>query len=161
MDRIGRLTHNVEAAFEYRRLAAEDERVGLALRQAGEYRHSIYFLVQAMEKYVRAKTFSIVDARNAYFRERERSHSVEAALEFLVEVINGNETVRDQIKKQLRDYVLGNIRFNLLHNDLRYPFYSERFNSYSTLHVNERDNEVVVQKLNSLKTFLEGIDRFK
>ena len=158
---IGKLNHNVEAAFEYKRLAQGDERVGLTLKNSGEHRHSIYFLIQAMEKYVRAKTFSIVDARNPYFRERERSHSVESALEFLVEVINGNPLVRDQIKKQLRDYVLGDIRFNLLHNNLRYPFYSERFDSYSSLQVTERDNEIIVQKLDSLKSFLAEIDRFK
>lgn len=114
-----------------------------------------------MEKYVRAKTFSIVDARKSYFRERERNHSVEAALDFLVEVINGNAFIREQIKKQLHDYVLGDIRFNLLHNNLRYPFYSERYNSYSSLEVTKSDNEVIAQKLNALKAFLAGIDKFK
>ncbi len=158
---IGKISHNVEAAVEYGRLAREDESAGISLKERGAHRHSIYFLIQAMEKYVRAKTFSIVDARNPYFRERERTHSVEAALDFLIEVINGNQIVRDQIKKQLRDHVLGDIRFNLLHNNLRYPFYSERFNSYSSLEFSERDSDLILQKLNSLKIFLEGIDRFK
>ena len=158
---IGKLNHNIDASSEYNRLAREDERVGLILKDRGEYRHSIYFLIQAMEKYVRAKTFSIVDARKSYFRERERNHSVEAALDFLVEVINGNAFIREQIKKQLHDYVLGDIRFNLLHNNLRYPFYSERYNSYSSLEVTKSDNEVIAQKLNALKAFLAGIDKFK
>ena len=158
---LGKLNHNVSVSYEYDKLAQEDERVGLLLRDAGKYRHSIYFLIHAMEKYVRAKTFSIVDARNSYFRERERNHSVEAALEFLIEVINGNPLIRDQIKKQLREHVLGDIRFNLLHNNLRYPFYSERYNSYSCLEVTRTDNELIIQKLNALKGFLAGIDRFK
>lgn len=73
--------HNIDASSEYNRLAREDERVGLILKDRGEYRHSIYFLIQAMEKYVRAKTKS--------------------------------------------------------------------------------DNEVIAQKLNALKAFLAGIDKFK
>ncbi len=158
---LGKLNHNVDASYEYNRLAREDERVGLMLKDKGEHRHSIYFLIQAMEKYVRAKIFSIVDARNPYFRERERNHSVEAALEFLVEVINGNPNIKDQIKKQIREYVLGDVRFNLLHNNLRYPFYSERYNSYSSLDVTKNDSEIVAQRLNALKSFLAGVDRFK
>jgi len=158
---IGRPNHNVEVSYEYSRLADDDERVGLMLKNAGEYRHSIYFLIQAMEKYVRAKTFSIVDAKNPYFRQRERNHSVEEALAFLVEVIHGSPVVRDQINKQLRDYVLGDIRFGHLHNNLRYPFYSERHNSYSCLDVGKSDSELIAQKLQALKSFLAGIDRFK
>lgn len=158
---IGKPNHNVEVSYEYSRLAREDERVGLMLKDSGEHRHSIYFLIQAMEKYVRAEIFTIVDARNPYFRERERNHSVEAALEFLVEVINGSPIVRDQIKKQLGDYVLGDIRFTHLHNNLRYPFYSERHNSYSSYEFTRDDNEIVVQRLNALKSFLAGMDKFK
>ena len=157
---IGKIKHNVDASFEYNRLAREDENVGLMLKDNGEYRHSIYFLIQAMEKYVRAKIFSIVDAKKSYFRERERNHSVEAALEFLVEVISGNPLVKEQIKKQLHAYVIGDIKFNILHNNLRYPFYSERYKSYSSLEVSKIDNEVIAQKLNALKAFLAEIDRF-
>ncbi|MFM7885932.1 MAG: hypothetical protein ACKPCM_04410 [Pseudanabaena sp.] len=64
---IGQINHNVNVSSEYNRLAREDERIGLILKNKGEYRHSIYFFIQAMEKYVRAKTFSIVDAKNPYF----------------------------------------------------------------------------------------------
>jgi hypothetical protein len=67
---IGKLHHDRDASHEYGRLAREDERVGLMFKDRGEYRHSIYFLIQAMEKYVRAKTFSLVDARNEFYREK-------------------------------------------------------------------------------------------
>ena len=158
---IGKVTHNVDASYEYAKLAKDDERVGLMLMERGEHRHSIYFLIQAMEKYTRAKIFSVVDARNQYFRQRERSHSLEDALTFLVEVINGNELVREQIRKQLREYVIGDIRFNHLHNNLRYPFYSDRFNSYSVIQINRSDNELIAKKLIALKSFIAGIDKFK
>lgn len=158
---LGKLNHNVDVSYEYGRLAREDERVGLMLMEKGEHRHSIYFLIQAMEKYVRAKTFSIVDARNPYFRKREQHHSLAAALEFLVEVINGNQLVREQIKQQLHDHVTGDIDFRHLHNNLRYPFYSERYNSYSSLEVAKRDNELIARKLPSLKEFIAGVDKFK
>ncbi|BAY68060.1 hypothetical protein ACN23B_12250 [Anabaena sp. FACHB-709] len=158
---IGKLNHNVNVSQEYEKLAREDEKVGLLLQEQGEHRHSIYFLIQAMEKYVRAKIFTFVDAKNPYFRKRERTHSIEDALDFLIEVISGNTVIREQVKNQLREYVVGEIKFNWLHNNLRYPFYSERYNSYSSFEITSHDNDVIAQKLKALKAFLADIDRFR
>lgn len=160
-DRIGRFNHDVDASAEYFRLAQEDERISLLLRDAGCHRASIYFVLQAMEKYVRSKVFSIVDPRNEYFRNRHRNHSVEEAVEFLVEVVSGDSVIRDQVKKQLYEHVLGDIRYNRLHNDLRYPVYFERSNSYSCLELGLQDNDQAVMKLKTLKSFIADIDRFR
>lgn len=157
---IGKVTHNVDVSYEYTRLAKEDERVGLLLKEKGEYRHSMYFLIQAMEKYVRAKTFSIVNPLIPYFREKERNHSLEAAIQSLLEVINSNKLVQDQIRTQMQRFVLGDIDFRHLHNNLRYPYYSGR-NNYSSVQFEKRDNEIIAQKLEALKSFIAGIDRFK
>ena len=130
---IGTIDRDVDVSYEYGRLAAADERVGNMLKNAGEYRHSIYFFIQAMEKYIRAKTFSIVNANLKYYRDQERHHSVEDAAAFLINVISPDDGIRNQIKKQLHYFVLGDVRFNHLHNDLRYPHYSERHQSFRVL----------------------------
>lgn len=158
---LGTWTNNVEASDEYTRLAQENERVGLKLCNIGEHRHSIYFLIQAMEKYVRAKIFSIVNANNDWFRNRERHHSVEDALDFLIQVINGRSDIRDLVRNQLQEYVLKDVNFTWLHNNLRYPLYSKRNRYYSCLVVTRSDNEVIIKRLNALKAFLAGIDKFR
>jgi hypothetical protein len=158
---IGRVRRNVDIASEYFRLAQEDEQIGLLLKDTGKYRHSLYFVIQAMEKYVRSKIFAIIDAKNSYFREKNRNHSIEDAIDFFVEIVSMDSYIRKQVREQLDKYVLDGIKFNLLHNDLRYPFYSERFNSYSSLDVTKEDTETVLQRLNFLKKFLQDVDRFR
>lgn len=158
---IGKLDRDVDVSYEYGRLAADDERVGIMLKNAGEYRHSIYFLIQAMEKYIRAKIFSLVNAQLQYYRDQERHHSVEDAAAFLLKVVHTNDEMRNRISKQLHDFVLGDIRFNHLHNDLRYPYYSERHKSFICLNVGKSDCDLIVEKLNALKSFLAGIDRIR
>ena len=158
---IGRLRRNVDVSSEYYKFAQEDEQIGLPLKDMEKYRHCMYFLIQAMEKYVRSKIFTIIDANNTYFRERNRSHSLENALEFFVEIISIDAHIRKQVKEQLDRYVLDGIKYSLLHNDLRYPFYGERFHSYSSLEVTREDSEILLQRLNFLKRFLQDIERFR
>jgi hypothetical protein len=69
--------------------------------------------------------------------------------------------IRKQVREQLDKYVLDGIKFSLLHNDLRYPFYSERFNAYSSLDVTPEDTETLLQRLHFLKRFLQDVDRFR
>ncbi|MCC2671113.1 MAG: hypothetical protein K0Q72_3584 [Armatimonadetes bacterium] len=157
---IGTLRRGVDAASEYRKLAEEDEEVGLLLQTAGKHRHAIYFFVQAMEKQVRAKIFAIVDPGNPYFRESNRSHSVDDALAFLVQVVSVDPAVRERIRSILNTYVVGGIRFTRLHNDVRYPFYTER-QGFSSLDITTRDSELILDRLRYLKTMLRDIERFR
>lgn len=158
---IGRFRRNVVVATEFLQLAQEDEEIGRLLNDRGKYRHAMYFLLQAMEKYVRAKIFTIVDGKNAYFRNKHRDHSIEEAIDFFVEIVSLNEDIRRQVREQLDRYVLAGVNFGLLHNDLRYPFYSERFNSYSCLEVTKQDAESLMQRLHFLKRFLQDVDRVR
>src|SRR5689334_13483700 len=98
---IGRVRRNVAVAAEFLQLAREDETIGRLLYDGGKYRHAMYFLLQAMEKYVRAKIFTIVDGKNAYFRNKHRDHSIEDAIDFFVEIVSLNEDVRRQVREQL------------------------------------------------------------
>lgn len=159
---VGKPIRNVDASSEYYELASTDERVGLMLMEKGEHRHSILLLIQAMEKYTRAKIFSIIDAKNQHFREDERDHDFVKALKKLVLILSKKDAfLGEQVQKQIDNYVVGDIKFNHLHNNLRYPYYSERFNTYSAMQYNRADNEVIAQRLVALKQFLEGIDRFR
>ena len=158
---LGKFRHNIDVTAEFLRIAREDEQTGIILKNAGRYRQSMYFILQAMEKYVRAKIFSMVDARNQYLRQEQRNHVLQGAVEDLIRIYSGDEHIRLQITQQLRDYVLGDIKFEYLHNDLRYPHYSSRFSSYSCFEVNEADCELLIHKLAVLKKFLDGLDRFR
>jgi HEPN domain-containing protein len=156
---IGKLVHNLpDISLEYRKLALEDEEVGKLLYDNGRYRHSVYFYLQAMEKYVRARIFSLVNPDTEYFRNRVRTHNLDELLDFLVEVVSSKNNVREQVKGQLEQFVLGGVKFGMLHNDLRYPIYSEKYHSYSLLLIEKEDAEFINVKLQSLKAFIRDID---
>jgi len=159
---IGKLRHNLtDMATEYRHLAIEDENVGEILLKQGKFKHAVYFLVQAMEKHVRYKIFSLVNPTAEYFRERTRTHNLDELLNFLIEIVSSNAMVQDQVRNQLNKFVLGGIRFGKLHNDLRYPIFFTRRETYSLLEVSQTDAKIVLEKLQQLKTFLEEIDRLQ
>lgn len=159
---IGRLEHGLtDIAAEYEALAHEDEKVGRLLLGQGQYRHAIYFLVQAMEKFVRCRIFSLVNPNTEYFRNRTRTHDLDELLDFLIEIVSSDAGVQAQVKGQLNNHVLGGIRFGKLHNDLRYPFFSERHQSYSLLQVSRSDAELTLDRLQTLKRFLSDIHQLR
>lgn len=130
---IGKLRHRVNVAAEFLQLAREDERASEHLADNQQYRQACYFTIQAMEKFIRAKVFTLVNPNLEYFREKNRSHSLESAVDFLIEIVSDQEIVREQVSAQLKNHVLGNTRYNHLHNNLRYPTYFQRYDSYSVL----------------------------
>jgi HEPN domain-containing protein len=157
---IGQLRYNLsDIPGEYRTLAMHDERIAGILLNQGEYRHATYFLVQSMEKHVRATIYTRVDPNNAYYRERTRTHDVDALLTFLLEIIDVDDTVRATIQQQLDSHVLAETRFGTLHNDLRYLKYSDRHKSYSMLTVDMHDALHARERLQVLKRFLGDMTR--
>lgn len=157
---IGHLEHGiVEVADEYRAIAEEDEQAALLLIHARKYRNAVYFLVQAMEKHVRATIFGLVNPNTGYFQDRTRTHNLDDLLDFLVEITSSDPTVQGQVRSQLHGFILGGIRFGKMHNDLRYPQYSVRHKTYSVLRVTARDAEVTFQRLQTLKQFLKDMQK--
>lgn len=157
---IGTFRHQVDVASEFTKLSKEDEAAAAALAQSNYFRQACYFLIQAMEKSIRAKIFTLVNPNLEYFRNRNRSHSLDAAVEFLVEIISTEKVVQEQVYKQLSTYVLGNTKYNHLHNNLRYPTYFDRFDAYSTLDIDYKDYETLKKRLQSLRLFLVDLHRF-
>jgi HEPN domain-containing protein len=153
---IGKFTRIKNLSEEYQNLAQQDERVGMNLFSTGEYRHATYFLIQAIEKYLKSKIFSIADGGNKYFRESQRHHSVKKAAFSLVEVIT-DKLVREQVRSQLNDFVLYGVHFEDLHNDVRYPHYFAARNLFASLSVSKGDAESVCERLKWVKEFIRGL----
>lgn len=156
---IGSARYNIDVSIEYENLAKKDEEVALHLKKNKQYRHSIYFFIQAMEKYIRSKIFTLVNPNLDYFRKRNQNHSIYDAIEFLVEIISSDKNIQYQIKDQINRYVLEDINFQKLHNNLRYPFYSSRYDSYTCIDFNKDDCEVIENKLKALKNYLNQLQR--
>jgi HEPN domain-containing protein len=159
---IGSLRHNVnDLSDEYLRLATQDEKVGRQLLTEKHYRHAVYFLVQAMEKFTRHKIYALVNPTADYFQRRTRTHNLDELLDFLIEIVSSDPLVQSQVKKQLTTYVLRGIRFGSLHNNLRYPLYLRKRKSYAMLEVNGNDAEEVLDLLERLKAFLKEINKLQ
>jgi len=159
--RIGKLKHKITVYEEFSILAKEEEYSAEILASNNQYRQACYFLVQAMEKLIRAKIFSRINPNLEYFREKNRNHSLDASVEFLVETISNDKNIQEQVSNQIRKFVLNESSYRFLHNNLRYPFYSERFDSYSILEVEEKDYNILKKSIDSLKIFLNELDKFK
>lgn len=159
---IGRRNYNVtNLAAEYLALAQGDEKVGQLLIEQGQYRHGIYFLVQAMEKYVRSTIFGLVNPNTDYFRKRTLTHNLDDLLAFLREIICSNTELREQVRLQMENHVLGGILFGALHNDLRYPYFDEHRQSYALLSVSHQDADITLERLQMLKQFLKDIHQLQ
>lgn len=152
---VGQLRHNIQIVEEYSQLAAHDERIAASLMRQGEYRHACYFFIQAMEKLVRASIYTRVDPYNRFFRDQTRTHDIEELLGFLLTVISLDEKKRRSLKEKLDTYVLANTYFERIHNDLRYPKFSEHHQTFSILEVSVHDAQHIQHRLQELKRFLE------
>lgn len=157
---IGKLRYKVNVSSEFKALAKSDETAAEALASQGQYRQACYFIIQAMEKNIRHKVFTLVNPNIEYFRDRNRSHSLDDAADFLIEIISNDQVIQGQVSKQLKEHVLGDTRYNTLHNNLRYPWYFKKYDSYSVLEVNYEDYSRLKSRLDSLKIFLDDLHLF-
>lgn len=157
---IGKCSKINNVSYEYKKMAEMDEMVANELFNNMSYRHAIYFYIQSMEKYIKAKIFSIVNPKIDYYIKRVENHSLDYTVNFLIELINTNDIIKEQIKRQLREHVLKGIRFNTLHNDLRYPKYSTRKQTYMVFVYNKSDCIEIRESVQLLKKFLEELNRF-
>jgi len=126
----------------------------------GHFRHACYFLIQSIEKSIRSKIFTLVNPNIEYFRERNRTHSVESAVDFLIEIVSTDTLVKDQVRQQMASHVLGNTEYTQLHNNLRYPAYFRKYDSYSVLDINKNDYDELKKRLYLLRKFLDDLHKF-
>ena len=112
-----------------------------------------------MEKYIKSKIFTLVNQDLEYFRNKNKHHSLDNSVEFLIEVISADETIRNQAKDQFDKYVFKGLNSRNLHNNLRYPFYNERKKNYVVTSYSKQDCEYIEEMLETLKKYLEDLKR--
>jgi hypothetical protein len=61
------------------------------------------------------------------------------------------------VQEQFEHYLFQGIRFNLLHNDLRYPTFFEKSQAYACLEVSEEDLLLMFERLDWLKDFMKEL----
>jgi hypothetical protein len=156
---IGRLKHGINLSEEFANSAKNDELAAHKLADLDLYKQACYFIIQAMEKMIRSRIFTLVNPNLEYFRNKNRHHSLESAIEFLLEIVSTDTVIKDQISNQLFNHVIGKTNYSHLHNNLRYPFYSERYNSYSTLEITKNDFIELSNRANILRSFLNDLHK--
>ena len=162
MSNIGTINREVDISYEYYNLALEDEKVAILLKNKGEYRHSIYFFIQAMEKYIKSKIFTLVNPNLEYYINKNKHHSLDYSIEFLIEVISPDENIRNQVKLYFNKYVFKDLSFRNLHNNLRYPFYyNENREYYNIVNFDIEDCKYIEKMLENLKKYLKDLNRIK
>jgi hypothetical protein len=158
---IGKPRHRVDVSDELQRIAEEDEKSGIVLMESGLYRNAMYFYIQSMEKRVRSQTFKLVDPYNPYWRNINQHHDLYSSVNFLVEALGMDTLVAKQVEEMINKYIIGNINFRMLHNNLRYPYFSEKHNTYSCISYYEEDCSSIYDKLNFLKNLLNDLDKYR
>lgn len=161
MNNIGTINREVDISYEYYNLALEDEKVAILLKNKGEYRHSIYFFIQAMEKYIKSKIFTLVNPNLEYYINKNKHHSLDDSIEFLIEVISPDENIRNQVKLYFNKYVFKDLSFRNLHNNLRYPFYDRSRGYYNIIKFDIEDCKYIEEMLENLKKYLKDLNRIK
>ena len=157
---IGNFNHKINVSTEFYQLSIEDESSANLLAKENKFRQACYFIIQAMEKAIRSKIFILVNPNIEYFRNRNKTHSIDSAIEFLIEIISNDKIIQNQVSKQLNFYVLGNTKYEYLHNNLRYPSYFKKYDSYSILNVGLKDFKELNKRLQLLRKFLNDLDKF-
>lgn len=135
--RIGKMRYvkkGTEIADEYSVYATNDEKAADVLFENGLYNESAYYYIQAMEKVVKTAISSKVDVTNTYYaaKLKDIGHSLDSAIVFFLELLvyGKDDVLAQQLEHQLKAVVFKNVRFSSLHNNIRYPIYSEKWGSY-------------------------------
>ena len=168
--RFGKPIHKIQdPAATYFALAEDDEQAACRLKDAGHFRQSMYFAIQAMEKYLRYAIFSEIsadeeDESGVSYRERTWTHELDTLIGILLEVYTeriGDDRVSEQIREQFDRLVLEGTRFGQLHNDVRYPRYSTRHSDYTLVEYDGNDVASLLRKLERLKRFVTDFRRWR
>ena len=146
-------------SYEYQLLATGDESASKILASRGMYGHAIYLLIQSMEKNIRSKIFERVNPNLKYFRDKNKNHSLDASIEFLIDTITTDNIIKEQIKDMFNERVFNGLKSRSLHNNLRYPYYSEHNNVYLRFEYTKNDFNYILEMSENLKKFLNDIHK--
>jgi len=150
-------------AEKYFEIAKADEKAAMTLKENRLFNQAGYFFIQAMEKLIKYHIAKKINVTNPHFAEELRKtmgHSLDESLNLLFKVYTGNnEIFFNQLNEQIKNQVFHEVNFLTLHNKVRYPIYSLKFQNYSFLELSARDCEALQNMLTLLKKYLEDISR--
>ena len=157
------ISDSFDVAENYLEIAKNDEAAAVVLKRQRLFNQAGYFFVQAMEKQIKYHIAKKINVLNPHFAEEIRKtmgHSLDESLNLLFQVYTGNnEVLFNQLNAQLKIQVFQELNFSALHNKVRYPVYSSKFQNYSSLELVERDCEALQNMLMLLKKYLHDISR--
>lgn len=143
----------------YLKKAELDKKAGKVLVDQGLYSQAIYFELQYMEKFIKSEICKKINIENRYTHELVNKHSIKELLFFLIDIIVVNEIFNKQLKYQVEE-ILGEIDYNKLHNNLRYPYYSPKRKTFIYVEYNKEDYEQIVNdNFKQLKNYISSLYR--
>ena len=157
---LGKLETNIKGAdlsIKYKQLFTDDLKASNVLIKNGYYNQAAYLLIQTIEKMLRSKIFSKVNGDIEYFRKRNRNHDISDGINFLIDVTGYDELTKNGLKEQLNNTILETEIISRLNNNLRYPSYSKKFESYSLLILSKNDIDRLLKMITHLESYLDGM----
>lgn len=154
------LEKSTDVAACYNEIAYKNYQAATILFNNGMYNEASYLYIQSMEKSVKEKICNVIDSTNPYFGREIKNigHSVEKSIDFLISIYCGNKlTLQEQMKNQICNGILRNLRFEFLNNDLRYPNYYEKNKRYSKLIFSKSDCLEIQSMTDSLNKYLKDL----
>lgn len=161
--RLGRrqyYTESGDVGDVFLALSREDEACAGALCEMGRYNQAVYFLIQAVEKYIKHRICRRINVTNPYYAEllRKTGHSLEQSLTLLIQVeANGDETMEEHMSRQIQEQVLQNVRFSSIYNAVRYPFYHHARKTYAMMQMSRKDYDDVQAMFALLRKYLQEL----
>lgn len=157
--KVGTRVYVDDVVAEYERLAAEDDSGARILADAGQFRPSLYLVIQGMEKRVRAAWLRLGVEPPEEFSRRVKSHSLKEALDDLIGALARDRLAREHVESQLYGRVLEWIGFGRLHNELRYPSFVSPRDGFTSLRVGRSDVDAMMERSRRLQGYLRDVGR--
>lgn len=158
------LKDSLEVSYEYKKIAEDNLKAAQLLMKNGLYNDAYYCFIQSMEKSIKGRICEIIDVANPYYADQMRDigHSLDNAVCFLLRLIAGNnEVMFEHIKKLMVEDVLKGIHFSAVHNNVRYPYYSQYKKKHEYLVMSYSDCVEIEKMEKNLKIFLAELYRIK
>lgn len=159
---LGKL-HYANSGFdmseEFAIIAKQDEKAAALLCKQGLYNQSVYYYIQAMEKFIKSFICKKIDITNDYYANklRQLGHSLDSAIDFFIEIVSGNDNnLRIQVSDQLKNGVLKGIHFSTVYNAARYPYYKN--GNYRITEMSRNDCLQLRDIYDMLKTYINSIN---
>lgn len=131
-----------------------DKKSGEILAKQGLYSSAIYFEIQYMEKLIKSEICKKINLKIKYTHELINNHSIKDLMFLLIDIVVTEDNMKDQLKNQINKF-LGNIKYNKLYNNLRYPYYSIKDKEFLFIEYNEEDYKQIVSYSSNLKAYLK------